>query len=68
MYKNNTKEIIQNAQVLQIAFLREQVSQLIHTVQILQQENVLLRQQIEKSSLMGKKKSRSKSKSTSRNY
>jgi hypothetical protein len=65
MYKNNTKEIIQNAQDLQIAFLSQQVSQLIHTVQRLQQENVVLRQQIEKSSLMGKK---SRSTSRSRNY
>jgi regulator of replication initiation timing len=73
MYKNTTtttEKLIKKAQDLQIASLRQQVSQLINTVETLQQENVLLRQQIDKSSLMGKKSSsRSKSRSNvKRNY
>jgi hypothetical protein len=70
MYKNTTttEKLIKKAQDLQIASLRQQVSQLINTVETLQHENVLLRQQIDKSSLMGKK-SRSKSRSNvKRNY
>lgn len=67
MYKNTTEKLIKEAQRVQIIALKQQVRQLLTTVGHLQQENVILRQAIDSSSLMGKKsrtKSRTRSKST----
>ena len=65
MYKNTTEKLIKDAQHVQIIALKQQVRQLLTTVGNLQQENVILRQAIDRSSLMGKKsKTRSRTRST----